>query len=59
MLGLGKADEEVIQTMKYLRSVDIDVVTFGQYLRPTEKHLTVAEYANPEKFEFLRNLASS
>jgi lipoic acid synthetase len=51
MLGLGETDEEVIQTMKDLRSVDVDVVTFGQYLRPTENHLSVVEYVTPEKFE--------
>ena len=44
MLGLGETDEEVIQTMKDLRAIDVDVVTFGQYLRPTEKHLSVVEY---------------
>jgi lipoic acid synthetase len=50
MLGLGETDEEVIQTMKDLRAIDVDVVTFGQYLRPTENHLSVVEYVRPEKF---------
>jgi len=55
MLGLGETDEEVIQTMKDLRAIDVDVVTFGQYLRPTEQHLSVVEYVTPEKFkEFQR-----
>lgn len=56
MLGLGETDEEVIQTMKDLRSVDVDVVTFGQYLRPTEKHLSVVEYVTPEKFDYFRKV---
>jgi lipoic acid synthetase len=51
MLGLGETDEEVIQTMKDLRAIDVDVVTFGQYLRPTENHLSVVEYVRPEKFK--------
>ena len=51
MLGLGETDEEVRQTMKDLRSVGCDVVTFGQYLQPTKKHLPVKEYVTPEKFE--------
>ena len=56
MLGLGETDEEVIQTMKDLRAVDVDVVTFGQYLRPTEHHLSVVEYVTPEKFDHFRRV---
>lgn len=56
MLGLGEKDEEVIQTMKDLRSVDVDVVTFGQYLRPTENHLSVVEYVTPKKFEYFKEV---
>jgi lipoic acid synthetase len=56
MLGLGETDEEVIQTMKDLRAIDVDVVTFGQYLRPTENHLSVVEYVKPEKFDYFRNV---
>jgi len=56
MLGLGETDEEVIQTMKDLRSVDVDVVTFGQYLRPTQNHLSVVEYVTPEKFEHFKKV---
>jgi lipoic acid synthetase len=56
MLGLGETDDEVIQTMKDLRSVDVDVVTFGQYLRPTENHLSVVEYVTPEKFHHFREI---
>jgi lipoic acid synthetase len=56
MLGLGETDEEVIQTMKDLRAIDVDVVTFGQYLRPTESHLSVVEYVTPEKFDEFRRI---
>jgi lipoic acid synthetase len=56
MLGLGETDEEVIQTMKDLRAIDVDVVTFGQYLRPTENHLSVVEYVTPEKFDEFRRI---
>lgn len=39
-----------------LRAVDVDVVTFGQYLRPTENHLSVVEYVRPEKFDRFREI---
>ena len=51
MLGLGEKDPEILQTLKDLRSVGCDVVTFGQYLQPTQRHLTVEEYITPEKFK--------
>lgn len=50
MLGLGESDDEVMQTLRDLRSIECDVVTFGQYLQPTRKHLPVKEYVTPEKF---------
>ncbi len=50
MLGLGEKDDEVIQALKDLRAVGCDIVTFGQYLQPTKKHLDVIEYITPEKF---------
>ena len=56
MLGLGETEQEVIQTMKDLRAIDVDVVTFGQYLRPTEQHLSVVEYVKPEKFDHFRRV---
>ena len=52
MLGLGETEEEVLQTMRDLRGIDVDVLTLGQYLRPTEKHLSVVEYVTPEKFNW-------
>jgi lipoyl synthase len=50
MLGLGEKDFEVTQTLKDLRNSGCDVVTFGQYLQPTKRHLKVIEYVTPEKF---------
>jgi lipoic acid synthetase len=52
MLGLGETDEEIFKTMKDLRDVGCDVVTFGQYLQPTRRHLKVIEFITPDKFKF-------
>ncbi|MDG1527670.1 MAG: lipoyl synthase [Polaribacter sp.] len=51
MLGLGEKEEEVIQTMKDLRNVGLDVITIGQYLQPSKKHLPVKEFITPEQFK--------
>ncbi len=51
MLGLGETKEEVIQTMKDLREVGVDVMTIGQYLQPTPKHLPVEHYPTPQEFK--------
>jgi len=51
MLGLGENDEEIIETLRDLRSVDVDVVTIGQYLQPSKQHLPVQEYVTPDRFE--------
>jgi lipoic acid synthetase len=51
MLGLGEMEEEVIQTMKDLRNVDVDVVTIGQYLQPSKRHLPVKEFITPDQFK--------
>ncbi|MBL4586908.1 MAG: lipoyl synthase [Flavobacteriales bacterium] len=50
MLGLGETHDEVIETMDDLRNVGVDILTLGQYLQPTKKHLTVAEFITPERF---------
>jgi lipoic acid synthetase len=50
MLGLGETDDDVLQTASNLRDVGVDIITFGQYLRPTKKHLEVVEFVTPEKF---------
>lgn len=59
MLGLGEQDEEIVQTLKDLRAVGCDVVTFGQYLQPTAKHLKVIEYVTPEKFKHWQDVAEA
>ena len=51
MLGLGEREDEVIQTMEDLRNVNVDVVTIGQYLQPSKKHLPVKEFIVPEQFK--------
>lgn len=51
MLGLGEMEEEVIQTMKDLREVNCDVITLGQYLQPSKKHLPLKEFVTPEQFK--------
>jgi lipoic acid synthetase len=53
MLGLGETEEEVIETMSDLRSVGVDVLTLGQYLQPTSKHLPISEFITPEQFDKL------
>ncbi len=50
MVGIGETDEEVLETMSDLRAAGVDVVTVGQYLRPTPKHAAVARYVPPEQF---------
>lgn len=50
MLGCGEKPEEIRQTMRDLRAIDVNVVTFGQYLRPSERHMKVHEYVTPEAF---------
>lgn len=50
MLGLGETHDEIIETLEDLRSVNVDIVTLGQYLQPTPKHLPIAEFVTPERF---------
>ncbi len=50
MVGIGETEEEIIQVMDDLRSVNCEVITIGQYLQPTPKHLPVKEYINPTVF---------
>jgi lipoic acid synthetase len=51
MLGLGETEEEVKQTMLDLRDADVDIVTIGQYLQPSKKHLPVREFITPDQFK--------
>lgn len=57
MLGLGETDEEVIEVMKGLLDVECDILTLGQYLRPSEEHVPIYEYITPKKFDELKNIA--
>jgi lipoic acid synthetase len=50
MVGLGETDEEIRQVMRDLRAVDCDILTIGQYLQPTQKHLKVDQFIHPDQF---------
>jgi lipoyl synthase len=50
MVGIGESDSELLETLADLRAAGVDVVTLGQYLRPTDKHAPVARYLEPERF---------
>ena len=56
MLGLGETEEEVIETMQDLRSVEVDILTLGQYLQPTPRHAEVKDFITPEKFDEYQKL---
>jgi lipoic acid synthetase len=56
MLGLGETKEEVIQTLQDLKDSEVDVITIGQYLQPTPKHLPVQRYVHPSEFAELREI---
>ncbi|MFM1807579.1 MAG: lipoyl synthase [Bacteroidota bacterium] len=51
MLGLGETEEEVFQTLRDLKAVNVDVVTIGQYLQPSKKHLPVSSFITPDQFK--------
>ncbi|MBI2130315.1 lipoyl synthase, partial [Candidatus Woesearchaeota archaeon] len=52
MAGIGERDDEVIKAMKDLREIGVDILTIGQYLRPTDRHLPVMQFISPEKFRY-------
>ena len=52
ILGLGETNEEVVEVMKELRSVDVDILTLGQYLRPSDGHIALDRYVTPEEFRW-------
>jgi lipoyl synthase len=54
MVGLGETDEEVRETLRELRAVDCDIITIGQYLQPSQKHLGVKEFVTPAQFDAWR-----
>ncbi|KAI9745290.1 MAG: hypothetical protein M1818_001570 [Claussenomyces sp. TS43310] len=57
MLGFGETEEQLWDALRQLRKVNVDVVTFGQYMRPTKRHMKVEEYISPETFELWRQRA--
>ncbi len=59
ILGLGETKEEVLAVMRDLRAVDVDILTLGQYLRPSDGHLPLDRYYTPEEFRELRNAGMS
>jgi lipoic acid synthetase len=54
ILGMGETNEEVLATMRELRTVDVDILTLGQYLRPSARHIALDRYVTPEEFGMLR-----
>ena len=59
MLGLGETDEEIEQAMDDIRAANVDILTFGQYMRPTANHLPVRRFVTPEEFRTYRDLGLS
>ncbi len=59
MIGLGETKEEIIETMEDLRAANVDIMTIGQYLQPSKKHLKIKKYWTPEEFAELKEIAMS
>ncbi|KAJ4486292.1 hypothetical protein J3R30DRAFT_1480537 [Lentinula aciculospora] len=57
MLGVGETESQVLDALKELRKVDVDVVTFGQYMRPTKRHMKVDRYVEPAEFDKWKQVA--
>ncbi|ESK98320.1 lipoic acid synthetase [Moniliophthora roreri MCA 2997] len=57
MLGVGETHDQVLDALKELRKVDVDVVTFGQYMRPTKRHMKVDRYVEPTEFDRWKEIA--
>src|SRR5690606_11442428 len=57
MLGLGETHDEVVAVLQDLRGVDVDILTLGQYLRPTDAHLEMVRYYHPDEFAALKRIA--
>ncbi|KAL4783031.1 hypothetical protein BJX76DRAFT_348899 [Aspergillus varians] len=57
MLGFGETEDQLWDALRQLRAVNVDVVTFGQYMRPTKRHMAVHEYVTPDQFELWRQRA--
>lgn len=59
MTGLGEVESEIVTTIEDLRAVNVDILTLGQYLRPSKGHIPVSEYVSPDKFEHYKQLAEN
>jgi len=59
MLGIGETDDQIMDALRELRKVDVDVVTFGQYMRPTKRHMKVDRYVEPAEFERWKEVADN
>ena len=59
IVGLGESNDEVVETMRDLRSYGVDVVTIGQYLRPSPKHAVIDRWVHPDEFRWLRKQGES
>lgn len=57
MLGLGESEDELLESFNDIRSVGVDVLTLGQYMRPTINHLPVERWYSPEEFQYMKKLA--
>ena len=57
MLGLGETEQEVIKTMRELRATGVSILTMGQYLQPSSRHLPVMQYITPERFDWFAKVA--
>lgn len=56
ILGMGETSEEVVKVMQDLRAVDVDILTLGQYLRPSDSHIALDRYVTPDEFRMLRDI---
>jgi lipoic acid synthetase len=56
ILGMGETNEEVVRVMEDLRAVDVDILTLGQYLRPSDSHIALDRYVTPDEFRMLRDV---
>jgi lipoyl synthase len=59
ILGMGETNEEVVAVMRDLRTVDVDILTLGQYLRPSDSHIKLDRYVTPEEFRWFREVGAS
>jgi len=57
MLGLGESEDEVIETLKDLRTSGCDIITIGQYMQPSQKHIKMVRYIHPDEFKNYETIA--